>query len=183
MSDEGAGREFATRLSRAVAERGVSLHGLRADLRAGGLDVSVATLSYWSTGRSLPTRGRSLEVVQALESLLGLPPDHLAGVARRRDAQHGEQVLPHADALTATLARLQLDNSSQRSRLAIHDTNVIGTDRTEREVLTRQLLRAEVDGIDAWPVVVETMPGQEASVEGLGGVTTDPPVPVPGTEL
>lgn len=38
--------EFTVRLGEAIAARGLSLHRIRAHLRAAGIDVSVATLSY-----------------------------------------------------------------------------------------------------------------------------------------
>lgn len=43
--------QFADRLAEALQTRKLSLNRVRAHLKAMGHDVSVASLSYWSTGR------------------------------------------------------------------------------------------------------------------------------------
>ena len=50
---------FAEVLTAAIQGRGLSLERIRARLDAAGVPVSIATLSYWQSGRSLPTRSRS----------------------------------------------------------------------------------------------------------------------------
>lgn len=66
--------EFAGRLSQALTERKLPLDRVRSRLAEQGLAVSVATLTYWSTGRSVPSRSSSLAVVSALEEVLGTSP-------------------------------------------------------------------------------------------------------------
>ena len=65
MSDDDAAGEddFAGVLREAVRERGLSLERLRSELSGHGVRVSVATLSYWQTGRSRPERATSLAAI------------------------------------------------------------------------------------------------------------------------
>ena len=71
--------------------RGLSLERIRAHLLAYGHDVSVATLSYWQTGRSVPLRRASLQALGALEAILQVPRGALAS---RLPTQHGRRVVP-----------------------------------------------------------------------------------------
>lgn len=64
---------FAEVLSQAVGE----LDRLSTRLSQLGTPTSIATLSYWQTGRSLPTRARSLKAIEHLERILGVPTGHL----------------------------------------------------------------------------------------------------------
>ncbi|ACU84225.1 hypothetical protein Bfae_03490 [Brachybacterium faecium DSM 4810] len=75
-SDED--ERFASELRRAIEGSGLSLTAISQRLRARHRPVSVATLSNWQSGRSLPGGDQSLGVVAALEELLGKPPDSLA---------------------------------------------------------------------------------------------------------
>src|SRR5882757_3401659 len=72
---EAAGSEFAVVLRAAIRARGQ------------GISVSLATLSYWQSGRSRPERRDSLAAVELLESVLELPEGRLSaslGPPRRR---------------------------------------------------------------------------------------------------
>ncbi len=68
---------FHRALSEAVDHRGLSLSRIRAHLAARGVSVAESTLSYWQRGLRHPSTPRSLEIVRALEAVLGLPPDSL----------------------------------------------------------------------------------------------------------
>lgn len=72
------GERFAGVLRAAIEHSGLSLTAISQRLRARHRPVSVATLSNWQSGRSLPGGDQSLGVVAALEELLGRPPDSLA---------------------------------------------------------------------------------------------------------
>lgn len=74
----GEDERFASELRRAIEQSGLSLTLISQRLRARHRPVSVATLSNWQSGRSLPGGDQSLGVVAALEDLLGRPPDSLA---------------------------------------------------------------------------------------------------------
>lgn len=69
---------FARELRAAIERSQLSLTVISQRLRARHRPVSVATLSNWQSGRSLPGGEQSLGVVAALEDLLGRPPDSLA---------------------------------------------------------------------------------------------------------
>ena len=67
-----APNSFSRALTDAIARRGLTLDRITRRLADADLRVSNATISYWSTGRSLPTRARSLAVVRELERILGV---------------------------------------------------------------------------------------------------------------
>lgn len=74
---EGGQTPFANAFSQAVERRGVSLAWLQQRLGALGTPVSLATLSYWRSGRSQPEHATSLDALSVLDDLLYLPPGHL----------------------------------------------------------------------------------------------------------
>ncbi|WP_405897451.1 hypothetical protein OG242_07825 [Streptomyces sp. NBC_00727] len=75
---------FATTFKEALQRRGLLLEDVRDHLEAHGITLSVATLSYWQSGRSRPERARSLCAVDILEPFLGLPGGTLRSLLRRR---------------------------------------------------------------------------------------------------
>lgn len=77
MRDADPGAAFAGALSKAVSEGSHTLEELSRRLGELGTPLSAATLSYWSSGRSVPARARSREAVRHLERLLELDPGHL----------------------------------------------------------------------------------------------------------
>lgn len=147
---------FADRLSQAIAERGLSLARIQSHLKAMGPAVSVAALSYWASGRSLPTRARSLDVVRNLEQILqvetgwlvaAMPADigrpELATVLRREELVRSlieEHGLPPAD--------------TWHYRVITHRVT-IGADGVERSALTRLLMSANVANAQRWALAIE----------------------------
>lgn len=79
MSDDHE-QLFASELRAAIERSGLSLTAISQRLRARHRPVSVATLSNWQSGRSLPSGEQSLGVVAALEELLGRSPDSFASL-------------------------------------------------------------------------------------------------------
>ena len=72
--------------------RGLSLARLQHRLADSGTPVSVATLSYWQSGRSQPERLDSFHAVVGLEDVLGLPAgglSRLLDTPRPQDLHHG----------------------------------------------------------------------------------------------
>ncbi|MEU5824224.1 hypothetical protein ABZ798_24300 [Streptomyces sp. NPDC047803] len=78
------GTMFATTFKQALQRRGLPLEDVRDHLEAHGITLSVATLSYWQSGRSQSERARSLCAVDILEPFLGLPGGTLRSLLRRR---------------------------------------------------------------------------------------------------
>jgi hypothetical protein len=68
---------FPRALDQAIASSGLSLDRVRARLARHGVQVSIATLSYWRSGRSRPERRDSLRAVRILEEQFGLSPGSL----------------------------------------------------------------------------------------------------------
>lgn len=137
---------------------------LVADLRERGTPVSLAALSYWSSGRSRPERAGSLAALAELEDLLGLPAGGLRkllperrprGWTARREVEPVTGAAPwhRPDQVRGVLERHDLSRDQQLSRLSAHDRVEIGPDRDKRVQHTRQVLRAEQDGVDRLVVV------------------------------
>ena len=82
----GENDPFSAALRAAIAQRGLSLDRIRYHLIQRGHELSVATISYWQSGRSRPERASSIAAIAALEDILGLENGHLAAKlpARRR---------------------------------------------------------------------------------------------------
>ncbi|RZQ63330.1 transcriptional regulator [Amycolatopsis suaedae] len=68
---------FAAALRAAIRARGLGLERIRYRLRAQGVPVSLATLSYWQSGRCQPERPGSIAALRCLEQLLEVPPGSL----------------------------------------------------------------------------------------------------------
>ena len=103
---------FSVAFAAAVHAKGVTLSHLHRGLVELTTPVSVATLSYWRSGRSEPERRTSLDAVGVLEELLGLEPEELSDrlrPARRLGPQAREApveaiVVADVDAAAAGLA-------------------------------------------------------------------------------
>lgn len=72
MRENERATTFAEAFDAAVRARGVSLSWLHRRLTELAAPVSVATLSYWRSGRSGPERKTSMATVDVLEEVLGL---------------------------------------------------------------------------------------------------------------
>ena len=77
LGDDDTTGAFARALDEAVTRRRVSLTWLHGRLEGLGTPVSMATLSYWRSGRSEPQRRTSLEALHHVEDLLDLERGHL----------------------------------------------------------------------------------------------------------
>ena len=184
-------RAFADVLSRAVQARGLSLDRIRARLEVAGVPVSNATLSYWQSGRSLPTRARSLRTLVELESILDLEQGSLIELIRSADGRTRHQLFPWQSVVPGEtvaeqiIADLGIEVAGRISRVAIHDTVTIGENRAELTQLTRLVLRAERSGTQAWPVVVQQDTADELTpeVESVFGCRVCRMVMVPERQL
>lgn len=160
--------DFHTTLQKAIRERGIGLGRIRARLQARGTPVSVATLSYWQSGRSRPERPESLKAVAKLEDVLELPsgalmsllgprrPRGRGAVAQRRNAErNGEALIPAKDRTLVLLDQMNLPGYRSLTKMSFHDQILIGADRSKRYTLIRQVLRAEQDGIAGFPYLTQ----------------------------
>jgi hypothetical protein len=162
---EAPGSEFASVLRAAIRERGLGLERIRDRLRAQGISVSLATLSYWQSGRSRPERRDSLAAVELLESVLELAPGTLCeslGPPRRRgrwlstvpDAPEVAAFWPRPDAVQDAVSEVNMQWDDRLTRISQQDTVFVGPEGGERSYLSRQVLRAEADGPDRWVVIM-----------------------------
>nr|NLI50213.1 hypothetical protein [Propionibacterium sp.] len=165
----GAQPSFSEVLSRAVQARGLSLDRIHARLEAAGVPVSNATLSYWQSGRSLPTRARSLRTLVELESILLLEPGTLIELIRTADGRTRHQlfawqtVVPSGEIAEQIITEMGMEVAGRISRVTVHDTLTVDANRCETAWLSRQVLRAERSGVQTFPVVVQ---GEESAEPG-----------------
>ncbi|GHH33162.1 XRE family transcriptional regulator [Lentzea cavernae] len=151
--------DFASTLRGAVAARGLSLDRIRDHLARRGVSVSLATLSYWQTGRSRPERRASVAAVAHLEEVLALEPGALSSLLG--PAQRGSRLQTGISAFWPVPAVIDdvvggVDTrwDSRLTRISQHDRVAVGPERGERSYVSRQVLRAEEDGPDRWVVIM-----------------------------
>lgn len=147
--------DFADALRQAVDARGLSLDRVRAHLLSYGHDVSVATLSYWQTGRSIPVRRASLQALGALEVILQVPRGSLA---RNLPSQQGRRTLvetepdkswgPGASEADRISAEFGVPWMQGSVRISQDNHITIGADRLVSEHRVSDLIVAERDGFD-----------------------------------
>ncbi|MEC3978439.1 XRE family transcriptional regulator [Amycolatopsis sp. H20-H5] len=159
------GAAFADALRGAIEARGLGLGRIRERLAHDGISVSLATLSYWQSGRSRPERHSSLKAVARLEYVLELPSGALSGLLpppRRRGRWVNESAdkvdlcafWPRAEQIAAMTAEVDTRWDERLTRLSQHDRVTVGPDGGERSYVSRQVLRAEADGPDRWVVIL-----------------------------
>ncbi len=152
--------EFALALRAAVHERGLSLDRLRYHLSKRGHELSVATLSYWQSGRSRPERASSLQALGDLEEILGVESGSLLAKLqprRRRDGDQGPlgsvtELTPDGDVLDELCRELGMSWDHGLERISVHDRMELRADRTEERHVVREVLRATRDGVSRYPI-------------------------------
>ncbi|MBR5951165.1 MAG: hypothetical protein IKZ87_07010 [Actinomycetaceae bacterium] len=88
---------FASVLNQAITSSGLSLTDIVNELDKQDLTLSAASLSYWKTGKSLPTRKSSLPILSAIEAMCSLPAGTLIKAARAdSQANNNRQILSSA---------------------------------------------------------------------------------------
>ena len=157
--------EFAAALRSAIQARGLGLERIQERLRAEGVAVSLATLSYWQSGRSRPARRESLVTLACLEAVLEVPAGSLArllGPPRRRgrwlakvpDTPQIAAFWPEPGDVEEAVSAVDTRWDDRLTRLSQHDRIRIGADGGEQGYQSRQVLRAEADGADRWVVIL-----------------------------
>lgn len=161
--------EFSMRLSKAIADRGLTLHRLQAHLAQRGLTVSVATLSYWSNGRSAPSRATSMDVVVALEAILQLEPGTLTGALVEATPLQLAWDKDRLERLRATVRTANLPNADHQRLLMAHYEATITADRHQSSSTTTLAVQAKQAGATGWSITVDRAPGQQVTASaGLG---------------
>lgn len=170
--------QFAAALRGAIADSGRSLESLRRRLAARGTPVSIATLSYWQSGRSEPQRVTSLEAVAHLEEILALPNGTLLGKLSRRRRPGPRPVDSPAAHLPVTnpvaeeaLASLGFSCDQELVEVTIHDTLDLDADGIAVTRTIRSVMRAAVDGAQRAPalLVVDNPDGGTAQFRAVSG--------------
>ena len=190
--DEYAARPFAEVLTEAIQARGLSLERIRARLDAANVPVSIATLSYWQSGRSLPTRARSYHTLVELERILDVDAGHLTSLTHTSDGRTRKElfpwqsVLPVRDLAASIIGDLGIDMQGQLARVTMMDRLAVGADRTEHLQESRILWRAERNGLHRWPLVLHQDAddaGAVPSVEAVFGCQVGEVIEVPERHL
>ena len=159
-----AGGPFPDALRAAIKGSGLSLDRIQHRLQLRGVTISVATLSYWQSGRRRPERPESLDALRHLEAVLRVPPNALTallGPPRPRGRRRRDSRLLAMDALWGSMALANLltsvDTASDGhlARISQHDRVVVDTTRQIRSVRVSQVLRAEQDGVDRWVLLYD----------------------------
>ncbi|GAA3035300.1 helix-turn-helix domain-containing protein [Actinokineospora globicatena] len=153
---------FGDALRTAIHRRDLTLDRIRSRLAARGVDISLATLSYWQQGRSRPEREKSLRALRELESILNLPSNALFDLL--------EPPKPRGRLVTAsavTGSRLYGDDAPIRGVLGgsferlnhgiapmtMTESCTIDASRSLRRISTTQVLRAVREGADHFMIV------------------------------
>ena len=161
---------FTQALRAAITTRGTSLESLRLALMERGSRVSVATLSYWRSGRSRPDRGGSMIALAELEQVLRLPAGFLtskvnprgpgSAVASELPTHYQMAEVPSAgpgdptdrDVVRAGIAMLGLNFDDGLERVTYHDRLEVRPDRTDGAHDVRTVFRARRAGVDRFPI-------------------------------
>ncbi|QQS02194.1 MAG: hypothetical protein IPK37_07620 [Austwickia sp.] len=176
---EAQASEFAHAFGEAVTASGLSLDAIRRALADRGHQLSVATLSYWRSGRRRPERASSLAALETLEEILDLTPGALMGLLPGRVVPatydlDGLYELNGANRVMAQLVeRLGLTYDDGLERLSHQD--LVELDATGRQVRNRlrMLVRSLRDGTQRFPI--SFWPEEEAA----DGVPYTPPTVKP----
>lgn len=152
---------FATALRVAITRRGLTLERIRHHLRQRGHELSVATLSYWQSGRSRPDRASSLAALGSLEEILDVPRGSLVVQLPRQMRNPGPagSAIPSVGPVfdTGMLIDEAVEtlgiNWEHLERVSVHDFIRVLPDRSVGTHLIRETMRATVSGVDRFVVV------------------------------
>lgn len=156
---------FEDALRTAIHDSGLSLDRIQHRLRSRGISISVATLSYWQSGRRRPERPESLEALSHIESELGLPAASLSSLLgppkprgrgyRPPAAPPLEQLWSRPNRLAQLLAQVDTTWDGSLHRISQQDRCEIAADGGVRNMRMQQVLKAATDGPDRWILVMD----------------------------
>src|ERR1700760_2644743 len=146
-----AGGPFPDALRAAIKGSGLSLDRIQHRLQLRGVTISVATLSYWQSGRRRPERPESLDALRHLEAVLRVPPNALTALlgpprprGRRR---HNGRLLPldvlwGSANLGSLLSRVNTSCDGILARISQHARCEVNARRKLHSAAASQALRA-----------------------------------------
>ena len=149
-----SGNLFATRLTQAIDNSGLTLARIRSAIAERGLSVSGATLSYWTSGRSMPTRARSRLLLEELEQVLGVEAGWLTDAIAGPTAPDGLHLSGNGEKLARAIEELGVRRDRGWQQIVVHQITTIGVDRAEKSAETRELVRAPRDGMQYWALAM-----------------------------
>lgn len=161
-TSQGTPAPFPDALRVAISQRGVSLEWLRGKLTELGTPVSVATLSYWRSGRSQPEHQTSLDALGTLEELLYLPTGHLRSRLRpsrrpgpRRGSKSLGELMGGSESVRQALRALDYDPDDYESMVETSTQVTLDVDARGRgrSAVTRSVWKALRDGAQGQPFV------------------------------
>ena len=149
---------FDHALHTAMQLRGLGLERVQRRLRDEGVELSLATLSYWRRGRSRPESARSLIAVRMIEQVLGLPADSLVTLIgprkpRGRWAHHTRATRKPEEILGTNryadiVSELNAPPSDCFRWLSLHDRCTLDERGAESRVKVSLVVQAEQDRLD-----------------------------------
>ncbi|MHA4772939.1 hypothetical protein L1085_000315 [Streptomyces sp. MSC1_001] len=153
---------FAAVFRQALHSHGLSLEQVREHLRTHGITVTVATLSYWQSGRSQPERALSLRAVDVMEPLLGFPtgalrsllgPRHPRGWTPPQSPTAVRDVYGNGSEVEHVLGDAFPYFNAGLRRMVIHETVHINEHRFVEETRVTVVVRAVRSGIQHLSVI------------------------------
>lgn len=162
---DDASLDFAQVLRLAIRRRGLTLARAHARMAQAGDAVSIATLSHWQSGRSLPERRISRDALHSLERILDLPVGTLTGaLGRTEERRRAEAAQP-----TDVAARL---HGADRVRSVLDSAGIaLGDGFTRVSVIER--LRLDAKGRPSLQHVVMTLRAEIDGAQTLTAFQTD----------
>lgn len=154
---DDAGRSaFSEALTEALRTSGLPLSRIQARLEALGTPVTVATLSYWQSGRSLPLRKNSLRALGNIETIVGLPAGSLRDLLPRTrpTTTHilGRQY--ESSFLARALKELDLEHNPPAELMNIGLTVHVGPDRHIMWSRIHRTVRSHAAELQRLPIVL-----------------------------
>lgn len=123
---------FSTILNQAIQSSGLSLTYISNELKKQGMNVSTASLSYWKTGKSLPTRKSSRPILAALETMCSLTPGTLIQAAQSDSKANRDRYILNSSSRTRVPNNAHAQVPSESEDL---ESNIQWDYEAEREII------------------------------------------------
>ncbi|WP_233223475.1 hypothetical protein [Amycolatopsis sp. CA-128772] len=158
----------------AIDLSGLGLARVKDRLDTAGASVSVTTLSYWRSGRAVPTRRESRRAVELLETVLGLPARSLTDLLDRSDARRvdlpgrvlGQERLWGTRSRVAPFLATLGDQNISLPVLDLRESLEVDADRFQRRHRIREVVRATADLVCTKLITTMGTPGRPPKLIG-----------------